>query len=472
VKSLKLILSIILFSVVVAAQDNLPVIKSNVPTVSIQDGEVLQKGGWTLTPEAKPDVYEAQLIYGKPHKVTFLTDVEQISFVVEEGKKYDFVIQWGDKLCYTRIVGTRFIPAAIFDKNYQARNKGKVSVEIPEVYELVNVAIAMTPTGIADKGLVDQDTDYYKRMRAWFDKYQNHPLLAALDAELKKNARLYFSLKNNGYAFEFDKGGKIVQSKIYDRTAHTGERTNALRPYVPQLQSFSDQTNFRRFYKENRKTYQELIAFYRDVANIPEMIKWLNKNFPGTVYDSHKIIFSPLVGGDQSVNWIESNGFRELQAHILFFDPSELDQWFGPNGLSEKAGLIFRGNNAFTEINHGYINLEADKYADRITRAISNRDFWVDKRKGPGYYRGLATFNEYMNWGLVSLRIADYAPKDEQDKMIAVIDRFLTKGKGFLQFEAFDKFLINLYRTRKPDQTLADLYPHIIDWFEKHNAQK
>jgi hypothetical protein len=42
-KSLKLILSIILLPVVVTAQDNLPVIKSNVSTISIQDGEVLKK---------------------------------------------------------------------------------------------------------------------------------------------------------------------------------------------------------------------------------------------------------------------------------------------------------------------------------------------------------------------------------------------------------------------------------------------
>ena len=34
---------------------------------------------------------------------------------------------------------------------------------------------------------------------------------------------------------------------------------------------------------------------------------------------------------------------------------------------------------------------------------------------------GIGTFNEYMNWGLVSLRLLDYAPKDEQAKMIASV---------------------------------------------------
>ena len=63
----------------------------------------------------------------------------------------------------------------------------------------------------------------------------------------------------------------------------------------------------------------------------------------------------------------------------------------------------------------------------------------------------------------------DYAPADEQNKLIANIDRMMTKRRGFPQFEAFDKFLVDLYRNRKPDQTVADLYPQIIAWFETNN---
>ncbi len=93
----------------------------------------------------------------------------------------------------------------------------------------------------------------------------------------------------------------------------------------------------------------------------------------------------------------------------------------------------------------------------------------MDKSKGPGYYGGIAAFNEYMNWGLVSLRIADYAPRDEQEKMIASIDKMMTERRGFPQFAAFDKMLVDLYRKKKRGQTVADLYPQIIEWFEKGN---
>jgi hypothetical protein len=467
-RTIKLFIALILLTFAAHAQNDLPVIRSNADVVSIQDGANLKKNSWSLAPEAKPDVYEAELVDGKTHKVTFITDVDSISFDVEEGKKYDFIIQKGDALCYTQIVGVRLTPAAVFDEKYRAARRGKTFIEIPEVYELVNIAIAMTPTGTADKNLVYQNSDYYKAVRAWFDGYRDHPLLAALDAQLKNQQ--YFNLKMNAYAFEFDRRGKIVPSKTFDRTGWG--KTNSLRPFLAALQSFSDTSDFRKFFRKNKKTYDAQIRFYRDTANIAEMKRWLDKNFPASNdYDTYNIIFSPLVAYNQSTNWFESNDFKELQPHVNFPYPQDWARYSKDKKVSEKAQIIFRGNIVFTEINHGYINPEADKYADRISKAISNRDHWVDKKMGAGYYGGNAAFNEYMNWALVSLRIVDYVPAEEQAGLIAAIDEMMTKRRGFPQFAKLDKFLIDLYKNRKSGQTLADLYPDIIEWFEKNNPQ-
>jgi hypothetical protein len=95
----------------------------------------------------------------------------------------------------------------------------------------------------------------------------------------------------------------------------------------------------------------------------------------------------------------------------------------------------------------------------------------IDMGKGAGYYGGNSTFNEYMNWGLVCLRFVDYAPRDEQNKMISMVEEMMTKRRGFPQFASFNKFLVDLYRNRKPNQPLAELYPQIIDWFENNNRQ-
>ena len=103
-----------------AQNSNLPVIKSNVSSISIRDGLNLKKNFWRLAPEAKPDVYKADLINGKTHKVTFYTDVDSISFNVELGKKYDFIIKWGDKLCYQQIKGEKYVPKTNLDKRSQS----------------------------------------------------------------------------------------------------------------------------------------------------------------------------------------------------------------------------------------------------------------------------------------------------------------------------------------------------------------
>jgi hypothetical protein len=46
----------------------------------------------------------------------------------------------------------------------------------------------------------------------------------------------------------------------------------------------------------------------------------------------------------------------------------------------------------------------------------------------------------------------------------------MTKSRGFPRFAAFDAFLVDLYRSRGKGETIADLYPRIIEWFEKENA--
>jgi hypothetical protein len=445
----------------------LPSIRSNVAVITIQDGEVTKKNSWTLAPEADPDVYEADLIDGRPHRVTFTTDVESIGFDVEEGKQYDFVIRFGGKDCHTRIVGTRFTPPAVFDAAYRAAHRGKTFVEVPEVYELVNVAIAMTPTGIANHDLVYHDSEYYGRVRAWFDKFSGHPLLAALDSELSRNKDRYFPLKMNGYAFEFDGRDRIVQNPVYDRTAFSGERRNSLRPYLEMLQSFADASRFREFYRQSAATYEEQIRFFREVADVGEMRRWLDRNFPSSSgYGCYKILFSPLVAYNQSATWLESNGFQELQAHVNFPYTQDLKRSHAET-LSPKAAVLFRGNIVFTELNHGYINPEADKYADRVLAAVSDWAYWVDESKGPSYYPQMAAFNEYMNWGLVSLRLLDYAPAEEVSGMIDRVDQMMVERRGFRRFREFDTFLTALYRARQPGQTVADLYPQIIEWFEK-----
>lgn len=447
--------------------EGLPYMRSTTGTVHIVNRSNGESTIWGLAPEVNPDIYTAALIEGKPTEFTFVSDCDSINFNVEFQKTYDFVIDWNGKKCYQQIKGIKYIPAANFDAEYQMATKGKIFVSIPEVYELVNIGIAISEFGKKEKYMVYKKSDYYQNVMKWFDQFKHHLFIKKLDSVFNVNPNYYHSYKMNGNAFYFDSKGEIKRSKVFDRTGFSDQEENKLLPLYQEMRNFSRVSSFQEFYKENKEIYNRQISVYKDSIDIREMQRWLQKQFPGnSAYDTYNIIFSPLVYGNQSSTWFESNGYKELQPHVNFPYKQSMQRLLP---ISKTAEYVYRGNIVFTELNHGYINPEADKYREDISKAISNRDIWVAKEKGSSYYGGNSLFNEYMNWALINLRIIDYVPVSEQDKLINNVVRIMVENRGFLKFAEFNQFLEELYRNKELNSTVADLYPQIIQWFKKNN---
>ena len=47
----------------------------------------------------------------------------------------------------------------------------------------------------------------------------------------------------------------------------------------------------------------------------------------------------------------------------------------------------------------------------------------------------------------------------------------MVKNRSFIRFDKFSKFLVNEYRNRKSNETVADMYPKIINWFDTLNKK-
>lgn len=438
-------------------------------SIDVRDGTELKAGWWGLSKTANPDIYTAVLAQGERREVCFVSGSNSLCRTVGIGDHSDFFISYEGFDYPTRIVGRYVPPAAKFDAAYQAANRGKVTVLVPEVYELVNVAMALTPFARSDDSitarfLVMRDSDYHRDLQAHFAPVANHPFVMWLDKRLREGN--YARDKMNGYAFEYDRNGKIVRSKIYDRTGFFGDADNTLLAQLEAMRSFSDASGFRAFYAAHRKVYDDQIAFMRTGLNYPRMQAWLKREFPAVKpYDHVKIVFSPLVYGSQSVTWIEADGFRELQPHINF--PYEQNFTLP---VSSEAKTIMRGNLLFTETNHGFINPTGDPFAAAIAKAVSERAVWARKDSpSDGYSNAQSLFNEYMNWVLVSLYYVDYAPPAEVETLIAANATNMRDRRGFTRFPEFSDFVVDLYRKRPAGTTIADLYPQIIGWFAAHN---
>lgn len=451
------------------AQQELPVIRSNARAVTIRDGAELRVNGWTLAPEARPDVYEALLPLGVPHRVTFITDVDSIGFMVEPGGRYDFNVRYRDSLAWTRIVGVRLMPAAVFDSAFRIANAGTSRVEVPEVYELVSVALALTPTAQRNPGLVHAGSPYHAEVQRWFGRYAGHPAIALLDSALKRNPRAWSSLKMNAYAFAFDARGHIVPGGVYDRLGPASERTNTLFPFLEPLQRFADASGFRRFYRQHRATYDAQAAFFRDTAGVEQARAWLARGFaPREPFQLLTLVVSPLTGDSVSVATPQDGGFAELQPHYGFpyaekFRGEEL------RGLPEETVALYRRNAAIARIQRAYFLGEASKYAERILWSVSNRKHWVDPARGADYYPGTSAFSEYLTWALVALRLSEAAPEPERARAVESIERLMV-ARGFPQYPAFSRFVVPLYQNRPAGRTVADLFPDIVAWFEDNNG--
>lgn len=352
----------------------------------------------------------------------------------------------------------RHIKAAVFNDAYKKANEGKTIVEIPEVYELVNVLFALTEYGKTPA--IYKGTSYYSQVIAHFTPYKSHPAVRTIDSLLRKSTDNYNNLKMDSYSYLFQ-GDKLIKSAVYDRASWGA--SNQLTPYIPLLEEFARQSGFRSFFQMHRPYYSSLIADFQKDIDIATMKAWLEKQFPTTHYSAIKVLFTPLVGWNQSANQFEDNGFREAQAHINFpfVDESETKQ---PKDITRGERMVI----SFTELNHCYLNPEADKHDKEISVAYKNLSDWTTAGKpSANYNNSFSCFEEYMNYGLVTLLFNDLFDAKTFTALNEDIESRMVKARGFQRFAEFNQELLRLYKNRKPGQTVADLYPAIIAWAAK-----
>ena len=423
------------------------------------DGVVL--GRWQFNPNNYPRDLPLPVERDAPTTICFIDRANRTCADFIPGQSRPLAIAFNEAEFTTVIRAQRDVPPAQFDAAYQAAYRGRTVVEVPEVYELVNIAIAITPSGQGDPDMVYQDSSYFQAVQSYFAAHADHPLIQRVEAMLRENRSNYFSFKMNGYAFVFDAQGQIVRSPVYDRTGFAGSLENPVLPLLADLQDFARVSGFRDFYREHQALYAQQIAFFEEEAQVSRISSWLTQSFPSVhPYDGVKIIFSPLVAYNQSMTTIEADGYRELQPHVNY--PYSANTRLSPAGAAIQRSAIL-----FTEMNHGFSDPTAEQYSDRLSAALANRAAWADDASAAGNYAGaVSLFNEYMNWALVSLYYRDLMNAEDFAVAHAAMVDNMQNGRGFRRFAAFDAELLRLYAAREPGQTLEDLYPAMLDWVE------
>jgi hypothetical protein len=430
----------------------LPCIRSNTETITYSINGKPSGNTWTIVPELKPDI----MSFGtkkKWNRVVFYTDVDSFVCKAQLGKNYRFYILLNGKDSALTQISPQPMPPphARFSKKYIAYYKGKSQFEVPEVQELVHIIMALTPTGLADKNMVEHNSSYYEEVMKHYGPWKDHPAVAAVEAELQNGNYGHLKMDACGYLFN---GNRLRKDGIYDRL-NWGDH-NLIEPMVSLLEDFALKSGFKAFYKGHGGYYSDLIDEAEKYMPIRPQWTWCEREFPNR-YDHYRITFSPLVGGWHCTNRFEDKNFKQTVMFICDANGKKPE-------VSDKVWEGIMTRVVFTEIDHNYVNPVSDGYEDQIRDIFTPLSFWADEKMTAGYDSPYAVFNEYMTWAVFTLYALDTYDQETFETVNARTEKQMVEWRGFLHFKEFNRQLLELYRNRPTGKKVADLYPDILAW--------
>ncbi|WP_461048973.1 DUF4932 domain-containing protein [Spirosoma arcticum] len=399
-----------------------------------------------------PQKYE-----GKVSSFTFATGTQRLAVGHKNGKLLSQRIALTDGTI-TKYIQLNFFGelSARFPPTYQRRFRGTVTYEIPEAYELANVAMALTEAGQKDENMVEQSGAYFQRVKQHFAPVAKHPLIKRLNERLKNNNyNFYYGTRENAYAMALDKTGRPVNRGVYGAV---WSGANDLAGHDDEWADFVKKSNFRKFYTDNQKFYQADIAEVTRLLPVKQMQNWLEAQFPGIRYDGQRVVFSPLIDGAHSAQKFNDQGYRESLMFICDARGYDRTKYSEAQIEGLYSGVVF------TEIDHNFVNPITDKNLQAVNNAFADREKWVRKGDADNYGNAYAVFNEYMTHAVHLLYIKDTYPRDVYELVREARVKLNGTRRGFYRFESFADELQRLYDTQKPKQTVADLYPAILKW--------
>lgn len=163
---------------------------------------------------------------------------------------------------------------ADFDAAYVDTHADRVTVRVPEVFELANIAFAITDYGMESPYRVFKDSGYYEEVLDHFGAYRDHPLIAEIEFSDRRVGD-YFEWQTSSLAYEFE-GRRIVAGDHY---APTGDAAGWFLDQLGLLEDFAAATDFREFYAAHRRFYERQIASYREKVPVRRMWRWLEAEF-------------------------------------------------------------------------------------------------------------------------------------------------------------------------------------------------
>ncbi len=147
-------------------------------------------------------------------------------------------------------VGTDTLQYAEFPPEIVSARRGAVLIEVPPVYELMQVGLALTDVSQTQPfRYTHPDTEYYRKMMETFGDDRDHPWITALN-ESMQSPTSYRAI----FAYQLTEEG-IEGPDSY----HVDHLSAAFQPQLDLMADFAEETGFMDFYRQHRPFYEDEI---------------------------------------------------------------------------------------------------------------------------------------------------------------------------------------------------------------------
>ncbi|MGZ2369784.1 DUF4932 domain-containing protein [Ancylomarina sp. YFZ004] len=338
----------------------------------------------------------------------------------------------------------------LFNCSFGQKNEKQIEISIPEVYELSNVILAITPYGLKDEWEVQKETKYYKEVMAYFMPFAKHPLIEKVNYSREK-WDYYLSFRTDAYSFIIDTNGNLFKNNEFRAQDDRME----FEANLDLANDFMKVSKFREFYKNHKEYYNTLMYEYSKSQMIPEMISFLKKEFPlktNSLKHSFNIVASPLIcrmNCHADVSNIPTD-FITIPDHILKGKPEDRPM----------IQYIAQGiHMLFTESDHGFVNPTTEIFGEEVKEKFDA----IQWDKESGYSESeFGVFNEYMTWAVYDIFTHKYFPEVADQVCLKWAKQ--NESRGFIHSTAFNAKLVELYNSKQENETIKDLYPKILRW--------
>ena len=356
--------------------------------------------------------------------------------------------------------------------NISDAHANKITTEVPEVYELMQIACSLTDTFQKDNNLIQKKTAYYTDVENHFMKMKNHPLILKINSFILENAynQSTMAIRFLSLNYNINEQEKLVNNGSINLNGflQTVLKSKAflLSKNEDLVNDFIKKSDFKAFYKKHTAYYKILENNNVILCDFENMKEWLEGKFSSS-YSSYRIIFSPLTGGFHNTMSFKDKKRNEEQTFMFVNAPPKNITHLTKDALEIKASRQARI--VFTEIDHNYVNPLTNKNLDELNDTMKDLTFWNSQKKGM-YRSNYKTFNEYMTWGVFNLYATDTYSAKNIDSILKIQTNFMDNGRKFHHFTAFSNELLKQYK-EKQQPKIEELYPSMLLWMKNKEKQ-